>query len=267
MKNIFIILGFLIIFGTANFASAQIFLEEGKLTLDIKPGENISKTLTVHNTSNKEFKVKAYWEDFTYQPPFDGTKKFFPLGSNPQSAGSWVSFSPRDFVLPPFGKKDISYVINAPQDIHGGYYGVLFVEKEPEESKDIRGLNIVSRIGCLFFLESANKNKNAELGDIFIEESQVKGTLLNQGDVVLIPDGTFYMMNADSLIADRGSVNKVYLPPGAKADYAFDFNKDLPTGQYTLVVTLDLGAGDVLVKELDFVKKSDSNFQILEIRN
>lgn len=260
-------LNVLIAFGMASPASAQIFLEEGKVALELKPGENITKTLTVHNTSDKEFKVKAYWQDFVYQPPFDGTKKFFPLGSNPHSAGSWVSFSPRDFTLAPFAKKDISYVINVPGDIQGGYYGVLFVEKEAEESKEIRGLNIVSRIGCLFFLESENKNKKAELGDISIESSQVKAALMNQGDVVLIPDGTFYLMDADALAVDRGSINKVYLPPGERADYQFQFNKDLPAGTYTLVVTLDLGSGDVMTKEIDFTKKSGDNFQILEIRN
>lgn len=267
MKNIIVGLSFSIIFGMGSPASAQIFLEEGKVTLEIRPGENIAKTIIVHNTSNKEFKVKAYWEDFIYQPPFDGTKKFFPSGSNPQSAGSWVGFSPRDFVLPPFVKKDISYVINVPEHIQGGYYGVLFVEKAAEESKDIRGLNIVSRVGCLFFLVSANKNKKAELGDFTIEAGQVKAALMNQGDVVLIPDGTFYMMNTGALVVDRGSINKVYLPAGQKADYGFNFNKDLPAGRYTLVLTLDLEAGDVMIKELDFIKKSDKIFQILEIRD
>ena len=57
-------------------ASAQLFLEQGKVKLTVNPSENVSQTLMVHNTPDKAVKVHVYWEDFEYITPYDGSKKF-----------------------------------------------------------------------------------------------------------------------------------------------------------------------------------------------
>jgi hypothetical protein len=45
------------------------------------------------------------------------------------------------------------------------------------------------------------------------------------------------------------------------------FNRDLDPGAYTLVMTITLEDGDVLVKEIDFQKSDPSTFKIIEIRD
>lgn len=73
----------------AGPAEAQLFIGEGKVSLAVSGGERIYKTLTVYNNSGEAFPVKVYWEDFEYQPPFDGSKIFCLLvpGKNLQVNG------------------------------------------------------------------------------------------------------------------------------------------------------------------------------------
>ena len=83
-------------------AQAQLFLEQGKVSLAVSGGDHLNGTLLIHNTSSESADIKVYWEDFEYKAPYDGTKNFLPAGTAPGSASQWVAFSPQTFTLPPF---------------------------------------------------------------------------------------------------------------------------------------------------------------------
>ena len=59
-------------------AFAQLLLEEGKIKLNVQPGETVMNSFFIDNTSSESFPVKVYLEDFVYVPPFDGKKNFLP---------------------------------------------------------------------------------------------------------------------------------------------------------------------------------------------
>ena len=147
----------------ANAACAQIFIEEGKVVLPIAPGERVERSLLVHNTSDQTINVRAYWEDFHYVAPFDAAKQFLPAGTSPDSFFTWVKSSPQNFTLPAFGKQKISIVFDVPPQIKGGHYGVLFFENESQGRIQEKGVNIVTRVGSLFFLEPENKVKASRI--------------------------------------------------------------------------------------------------------
>lgn len=255
------------VFFSAGNALAQVMIEEGKIVLSLTPGQSIMKDLNVYNKSDKTVKVKVYWEDFEYQPPFDGSKKFFTAGTSKYSCSSWVKFAPFELEFPPFGKKKISYVVNTPEDLKGGYYGVLFFENAYSQTEASTGINIVSRVGSLFFLESENKVVKASIDNYSISEHVFKSNLKNEGDVIIIPEGVFYILDANSIVVDRGDIPKVYLPPSETAVYSFGFADNLSFGKYTIVMTVELPEGDVLVREVDFEKSSNSTYNILNIRD
>lgn len=246
---------------------ASIFLEQGKIVRQMVPGESISGTVVVHNTANEPDKVKVYWEDFEYEPPYDGSKKFLPAGTSPLSCASWVKFSPQELEIPPFGRAEISYVANAPQDLAGGRYGVLFFEKADPEQDPKTGMILVSRVGTLFFMESSNRSKQAGITDIAVSAKGLSAHFENRGNVIVIPDGTYYVVDAEGVAVDRGEVPKIYVPPGTTAEYGFDFGKELDAGKYTIVLTVDLQEQDVMVKEIDFEKDAQSGVKVLGIRD
>jgi hypothetical protein len=248
-------------------AGAQVFIEQGKVNLSAKPGEPLGGDVTVNNTSDKELNVKIYWEDFTYQPPYDGAKKFLPAGTSPLSLAKWIQFSPRELVLPPFAKKKISYTISVPADAKGGYYGVLFVEPETPDLKLDKGMKIITRVGSLFFVETEDSVKQASVENLAFNGSRLQGKFINQGNVILLPQATYYIMDRESIVADRGDLKKHYLPPSEAFDIDIEMNSELSPGDYTLVVTFDLDAGDVVVNEVDFTKNSDTDYVLKTVRD
>ena len=266
MKVKFLLLFFLVLLSSP--VSAQVFVEQGKVNVLVHPGEQISDAVTVSNTTGKTVKARIYWEDFSYQSPFDGAKKFAPAGTLKTSLASWVKFSPRDVVLPAFGKVNISYVIDVPQNASGGYYGVLFVEPQNTlMGEGDKGVRIITRVGSLFFVETGDRNKTASLADVSIQGKKLKARLRNSGNVVLLPEASFYVMDREGLAMDRGEIKKYYLPPDGVVDIEVALGSELSKGEYTMVLTFDLQDGDVLVKEIEFSKNSDIEYQLRNIRD
>lgn len=250
-----------------GISTGQVLLEEGKVRLNVAPGENIAGKVALHNTSDAEVAMKVYWEDFTYKAPFDGSKDFLPNGSTDHSLVGWVNVPSRTLVFPPFTKKVVPYTINVPDTVEKGHYGVLFFEKQNPEAVVEKGMNIVSRVGCLFFIEPNNKSKNIELKNYRFAGNELASDMTNQGNVVVIPSGTFYVIDSEGMVFDRGEIAKIYLPPGETGEYKMALNAALDPGIYTLVMTIGLEDEDVLVKEVDFKKSNLSDFNVVEIRD
>jgi len=231
-------------------AKAQLFLENGKETLAVSGGDHRTGSLLIHNTSSEPADVKVYWEDFEYKSPYDGTKNFLPAGTAPASASQWVTFSPQIFTMPAFGQQTIEYTVNVPSQVQEGHYGVLFFERSSDSLKSDAGVTLVTRVGCLFFIEPKDKVKKAEIQDIRLKQDSLTANFVNQGNVILIPRTTYYIMQEGGLVLLRGESKKLYVPPGASAPIEIPFKKPLSSGHYTLVVNSDLEEGDVVVKEI-----------------
>ncbi|MCA9405805.1 MAG: hypothetical protein KC684_04665 [Candidatus Omnitrophica bacterium] len=267
MKKIYLIVAVSVLGLFCTNVEAQILVEQGKVIEVIAPGETVTGVLNIHNTSGEPINVIGYWEDFDYVEPYNGNKKFLPAGAGEKSASEWINLSPTSFQLAPFQRKEVSYVINPPQDSTGGYYGVVFFEKESPDVDSRLGVRIVSRVGSLFFLESVDQKRSGRYENIVTEGSGFTGKFTNEGNVILIAEGVYFILDAEGLAVDRGEVPNIYLPPGKTADYKIPFSNELTAGSYTLLLTVDLGEGASLVKEIDFQKTSSGDMTIKEVRD
>lgn len=242
-------------------------IEKGKVEISADQRETFIDTIIVHNTGDKLVSARAYWEDFMYVEPFNGNKKFSPAGSTKYSCAQWVNYNPQEFTIPPFGKREISYVINVPPEARGGYYGVLFFEDNKPTKQEQTGFRIVTRVGCLFFIETKGSAKEAEVNNLGIINSRLQGNIANKGETILIPHGIFYIMNKEGLVVDRGELEKKYIPPAEEASFEKEISENLPMGEYMLVLTFDLGKGDAIVREIDFEKGASSDINVTQIRD
>ena len=269
MRPILIKIGLaVIILGLATPSSAQLLIERSKVVETLSPGETLVGEVFLHNSSpDTPFSVKVYWEDFKYLPPFNGKKEFLPAGSTPGSLAKWANFSPQQFTLDPKTKQPINYSIQLPPDAKGGYYGVLFFERGDMQPSGQIGVNIIFRLGALFFIETVNKDKSAEITEVKIAESDILGLFSNLGDIILFPKGIYYILDGDGLVAERGELEKIYLPAGEKAEFKVSIPEALKAGDYTVVLTFDLDEGDSLVKEIDFNKAQGGRIEITGLRD
>ncbi|MBP9854054.1 MAG: hypothetical protein KBD53_04210 [Candidatus Omnitrophica bacterium] len=237
------------------------------MRLTVTPGETVVDSMALHNVGSTTANVKIYWQDFTYLPPFTGKKDFSQPGTSPYSMASWITFSPQIVTLPPQSKRDIDFTIKVPEDAKGGHYGVLFFEQGGAVGTKNTGVNIVTRLGSLFFVETVNRDKTSTIDNIKIEEQAVKGTFTNKGDVFLFPRGIFYLTDQEGIAIERGEIEKIYLTPGNTADFTIKVNDQLAVGNYTMVLTFDLDDGDSVIKEIDFSKSDSGQLNMIAVRD
>lgn len=266
MRKILIFsIGIIIFFSGFSF---NIRIDTPKVKLKIEPGEVINGTITVENPTSEITEVKVYVEDFLYVSPYDGSKEFFAPGTIGYSCAKWINFSPQKIILPPFAKRRVNYTIKVPLQVRGGYYAVMFFETSLGGEEEKEGVNVVirGRIGTLFFLETKDSRKEAEIEDIKVEKDTIKGKFSNKGNVAIIAKGNFYIMDTRGMVVDRGRLREFYLFPEDKGEFCLKIGENIPPGRYTIVCSFDLGEGDILVRELDILKESLGPVRILSIR-
>ncbi len=247
---------------------AQIGLNTLDVKLNVKGGEIVKGTMIVTNTSAKNIKINAYFEDFAFKAPFDGGKTYLPLGSIERSCGQWITVSPKSFVLPPKGKKKVAYSIKVPKDVKGEYWGVFIAGSAPGEFKGDVGVSLVVRIACTFLLDAPGVEKKAKLDDVSITSDTIQYNLLNNGNAILfITKGTFSIMDSNGKVFDSGDITQHFISPDQKVPLSIKLSKEIPPGEKTLSLKFDLKDGGSLVKGVDFSKDEAGKITILNIKD
>lgn len=269
MKKILFLILLIGIFGIPSLY-AQIALNTLDVKINIKGGETVNGTMTVENISEKNILVKTYFEDFTYNSPFDKGATYLPLGSIERSCGQWISVSPKSFVLPPKGKKKVAYSIKVPKEVKGQYWGAFISEAAPGEFKlkGIMGVSLVVRVACTFLLEAPGLEKKAKLEDISIAFDTIEGNLFNNGNAILfITKGAFSIMDSKGKMFDKGDIKRYSISPDEKAPLSIKLSKKISPGDKTLSLNFDLKDGGTMVKSVDFSKDEAGNITILNIKD
>ena len=128
------------------------------------------------------------------------------------------------------------------------------------------GLSFILRVGTLVFLQAEDTVIKPIVDKFSFEGSILKFNFQNEGQAVLITETKYYVMDADGNVADRGDAQKKYLPMGQTTDLGLVLPEDMPAGEYTLVLSMDLGGYDTLVREVDFRKNSSGTMEITAVR-
>lgn len=250
-----------------NPALAQVMLEQGRITAQVRPGEKTAGAITAINRSDNPLTLRVYLEDFVYTAPYRGSKEFLPSGTEEGTCAPWISFSPGVIDLGPRQKAKINYVIDVPPGARGGYNAVLFVENAGRPVDAQVGIKIVTRVGSLFFLETPDSVRKAEITDVALTQNTFAGKITNQGNVITVIRGTYYLLDREGMAAERGEVETLYLPSSQTADFSFLLPPGLAAGTYTLVLTFDLGQGVSAVVEMDFIKKQAGSTRVMAVRS
>ncbi len=245
-------------FFVSQTEAATIRISAPKVQLELVPGETYSGEIVAENPTTEAVKVKIYLEDWAYTPGAAGQKTFTPVGSTSLSCGKWITFSPSDTTIEPFGRLQLRYTIKVPPDAKGGHYAVLFFETILGAATDEEGVNVLvaGRIGSLFYIEAkgvAERKGKIESVNIKAPEGnkpfEIVTTFANTGDVDITLNGKYLIMDKDGVVHGRGDLSSIYTFPGYKETEVTQWVGRLPKGDYQVLLTYDLGKGKTLVEE------------------
>ena len=227
----------------------------------LAPGQAVSGTIELDNQSEEPVQLAVYLQDWEYLEGGSGEKLFSAAGTSQWSASDWISYYPNRLELPGHGKGIVEYTVRVPNDSSavGGRYAVLFFESALGLApKNERGVTVqyTGRLGSLFEIEVAGqvKRTGTVTGPALGRPDEHRPLSLsfsftNTGNVVIRPKAYFNIVDEAGRYFGRGEFNQLYTSPGRSGSAKAEWSGSLPPGRYTVVLTVEVGASDVLVME------------------
>ncbi len=254
---------------SARFAYAQGFaVDFTPIELKLRPGEKYVGFVYATNQKKETVHLKVYLGDWRQ------TEKgavFLKLGEEPQSLSKWMRVSPAQLTIPPGGSEKVYFEIAMPEDpdLSGSYWGVFFVEGQPQSTSlesgqaegPTVGITSIFRFGIKAYVTiPGTEIRQATFPGAKV--SPVKGgfdmtaTLENQGNIYLKPYVWLELRDQTGItVYSEAHLLKTVLPK-SKRDYTFELRKlNLPPGRYTALIIADYDAPNLIAAQAEIEVK------------
>ena len=237
-----------------SFAAGVDVLSEltGEATLD--PGGKTDGRILLRNTSDKPWQVKVHQTDYLFYA--DGSNLYGNPGSAQRSNSAWITFTPKEFTIPPKETYSVYYTVCVPNDenLSGTFWSMLMVEPvaeggleapKAEQGKVKLGVRTTIRYGVQIVTNIADSGKR----DISFLDKRLlvsdNGRVLqldieNKGDRWLKPDIRVELYDERGTYVGRfsGGHTRIYPSCGVRVPIALE---NLKQGKYNALVVVDNG--------------------------
>jgi hypothetical protein len=230
-------------------------LEPAKTEVFLKPGDKVTKTLSVVNRTDREQTFTIDVEDFGGSR--DPKQVVVLLGSDrgPYSLKDYIRPEVDTFKLKSKQRAVLQVVIAVPTDAEpGGHYGSVLVSSAPSGSEEEASDNkarTVSRIGSLYFVRVAGKIKeDGKLTDFhtagkksFYEQAPIDFELLfeNNSSVHLTPNGYIEIKNMLGRKVGKVEVAPFFSLPDSLRGTEVSWSSGFAFGRYTATAHINRG--------------------------
>jgi hypothetical protein len=132
-----IVVGFLFVPGQALLIS--------NIEFDLALPRGASETLAFQVLNNEADPLEIQISLADWDRDINGENRFYPPGTLPRSATSWLTASPLRFDLAPNEQKEIRFSIKIPQEVIGTHWAALMVEAAPKQVQPHQGTTVIVR--------------------------------------------------------------------------------------------------------------------------
>ena len=257
-KSMFVVYLLFFLCMSCSAYAVTIQLNQTKIRLLLAPGETKTDSIVVLNPEEEPVSIKVYTMDWLYDPVGDGAKSFFEPGTQERSCSRWLHVYPEQVVVPPRGASEVKYTITVPEGSEGGHYSVVFFETELGTAQDQEGnyFKLGARMGALILQEDPQTVKRSgKITDFDVnydpadESISISYTFQNTGNADIILKGDYNIVDSEGNLFGRGSVREIYTLPHGEGKTSATWEGILPVGDYTVMVTLDLGDDKIITRE------------------
>lgn len=230
-------------------------LGPAKTEVFLKPGQKVTKTLSVTNRTDREQTFTIEIEDFKGSKDINQVVVLLGNDRSPYSLHDYIKPEANSFKLKSGQRGVMDVVISVPADAEpGGRYGSVLVSSEPSSSSESESDNVtktISRIGALYFVRVAGQVKeDARLTDFrlqneqtFFEKGPFNFELLfeNNSSVHLTPTGNVVIKNMLGRTVKELKVDPFFSMPDSLRAAQVTWDSGLTFGRYTATVNLSRG--------------------------
>jgi hypothetical protein len=186
-----------------------------------------------------------------------GEAEYYKAGTQPNSASSWLTYSPAEITALPSKVHPIRVTISVPKDATpGDHLAALFVEARPDNLKvdqNRRQVILRFRMAALFYVMVPQLTKKGSLQNLKTGVSEqgilITPTLKNDGNSHLRPLHSVKILDsAGATVAELPETESVPVLAGAEMSRALMIGKSLGAGAYSIHYRVDFKDGSAVTE-------------------
>jgi methionine-rich copper-binding protein CopC len=249
--------------------TGSMAVSPARFELEMKPGTETTVVVNLDYRAPDNIKeparIVASLSDWTITK--DGRVEYFRANTRPDSASSWLIYSPGEASVVPGTIHQIRVTISVPADAApGDHLTALIIEQRPEslkQSENLRQMIVRYRMASVFYIKVSNLTKKGLIEDLYAESMPdsivVTPTLMNEGNSMVRPTASVKVLDAKgNVVADVTDIEPLPVLAGAKLSQPVVIDKMLSPGNYTVKYRIDFqdggkpieGVTDLIVKPI-----------------
>ena len=231
-----------------------ISLAPARLELEMQPGSETTVVINLdyHTTSEnaQPVRIVASLNDWTIDR--DGQVRFERVNSLPNSASSWLIYSPAETTVMPGNLHAIRVTVSVPKDATpGDHLTALIVEQRPDNirlNENRRQMVIRYRMGAVFYIKVPQLRRQGSLESLRAEKKDdqilVTPLLKNTGNTVIRPLTSLKVTDSTGVaVAELPPKESLPLLGGAELVQPLVLESRLAPGTYTVKYRVDFQDG------------------------
>jgi hypothetical protein len=247
--------------------TGSMAVSPARFELEMKPGTETTVVVNLDYRAPDNIKeparIVATLNDWTITK--DGRVEYFRADTRPDSASSWLIYSPGEASVVPGTIHQIRVTISVPADAApGDHLTALIIEQRPEslkQSENLRQMIVRYRMASVFYIKVSNLTKKGSIEDLYAESGPegivVTPTLANEGNSMIRPVASLKVLDAQgTVVAAVPEIEPLPILAGAKISQRVTIDKMLAPGSYTVKYRIDFqdgakaieGVTDMIVK-------------------
>jgi len=233
----------------------DIALKGGKISLELDPGQSVTKEITFTNRLGKESAFLVEIEDIAGSRDINVNNSYTLQGikKGPYSLKDYIHPELMEFTLKDGEQIHLPVTINIPADSRpGGLYGAIaFSSKDVTQEKiiDNEKVAIVPRVAYIYMIKVKGPvNEDGSLKELSTTKKYYeKGPVIinyiveNNGNIHLSPYGEITIKNIIGREIEKIKIDPFFTIPDSLRKNSISFNRKFMFGRYAVSINLNRG--------------------------
>ncbi len=265
MRNFFHLFIFgLLLTVSSPYLAQSISMSPTRLFFTGNPGEKITQTATLHNSSDKEYVFNINYKDWVREE--DGNKIYTEAGTTDNSNSSWVSTVENSITIPAGTTKEIVVTMQIPATASMSTVtnSMLFFTQLPRQSDQTQiqnGIGIITlfELGLhIYYTPQANNTKSLEITniseiiDVIAENRKIAVNITNDGNLVNDATVEFEFTNTKTGEEIKLQPTSISMLPATNQVVTFILPQEISGNYLGVAIVKMAGSNDLRVGEKTF---------------
>jgi hypothetical protein len=242
------------VFAQAAPNGGSMALAPARFELEMKPGTETTVVVNLDYKSagdmTKPARIVASLNDWTITR--DGRVEYFPANTRPDSASSWLIYSPSEASVMPGSIHQIRVTVSVPSNATpGDHLAALIIEQRPDTLKyeqNTRQVVVRYRMASVFYIKVAGLSKKGTFQNLLAEATEdgvvVTPVLKNEGNSVIRPTASATIVDASGkTVANLSDLEPLPILGGSETAQPLLIEAPLAPGSYAVKYRVDFQDG------------------------